>query len=65
MTKGTNTPIAQTALVAEGGGQRGIFTAAILDRWLEHSFNPFSLLIGTSAGAQNLSSYPLTHTFSV
>ena len=52
-----NTPIAQTALVAEGGGQRGIFTAGILDAWLEQQFNPFNLLIGTSAGAQNLSSY--------
>ena len=53
----SDTPIAQTALVAEGGGQRGIFTAGILDAWLEHQFNPFKLLIGTSAGAQNLSSY--------
>lgn len=46
-----------TALVTEGGGQRGIFTAGVLDTWLEHQFNPFELLIGTSAGAQNLSSY--------
>ncbi|PKG55920.1 patatin family protein [Shewanella sp. Choline-02u-19] len=50
-------PIAHTALVAEGGGQRGIFTAGVLDSWLEKGFNPFKLLIGTSAGAQNLSSY--------
>lgn len=57
MISDTNTPIAQTALVAEGGGQRGIFTAGILDSWLEQNFNPFRLLIGTSAGAQNLSSY--------
>lgn len=53
----SDAPIVQTALVAEGGGQRGIFTAGILDAWLEHQFNPFKLLIGTSAGAQNLSSY--------
>lgn len=46
-----------TALVAEGGGQRGIFTAGVLDSWLHTGFNPFDLLIGTSAGAQNLSSY--------
>lgn len=50
-------PISNTALVVEGGGQRGIFTAGILDSWLAQDFNPFSLLIGTSAGAQNLSSY--------
>ncbi|MCL6416647.1 patatin family protein [Aestuariirhabdus sp. Z084] len=51
------TPLPHTALVAEGGGQRGIFTAGILDAWLRADFNPFELLIGTSAGAQNLSSY--------
>ena len=45
------------ALVAEGGGQRGVFTAGILDSWLQAGFNPFEILIGTSAGAQNLSSY--------
>lgn len=39
------------------GGQRGIFTAGVLDSWLGSGFNPFELLIGTSAGAQNLSSY--------
>lgn len=49
--------IHNTALVAEGGGQRGIFTAGVLDSWLHAGFNPFDLLIGTSAGAQNLSSY--------
>lgn len=46
-----------TALIVEGGGQRGIFTAGVLDSWLAQDFNPFSLLIGTSAGAQNLSTY--------
>ncbi len=51
------TPMDNTALVAEGGGQRGIFTAGVLDSWLHAGFNPFDILIGTSAGAQNLSSY--------
>ena len=45
------------AVVCEGGGQRGIFTAGILDTFLEHGFFPFKTLIGTSAGAQNLSAY--------
>ncbi|WP_202215042.1 patatin-like phospholipase family protein, partial [Klebsiella pneumoniae] len=45
------------ALVCEGGGQRGIFTAGVLDEFLKAGFNPFDLLIGTSAGAQNLSAY--------
>lgn len=45
------------ALIAEGGGQRGIFTAGVLDAWLEHEYDPFDLFIGTSAGSQNLTSY--------
>lgn len=45
------------ALVCEGGGQRGIFTAGVLDEFMRAGFNPFDLLLGTSAGAQNLSSY--------
>ncbi len=46
-----------TAIVAEGGGQRGIFTAGILDAFQAHQFNPFQLAIGVSSGAQNLLSY--------
>nr|WP_159063647.1 patatin-like phospholipase family protein [Thaumasiovibrio occultus] len=45
------------AIVAQGGGQRGIFTAGVLDAFLEQSFDPFSCYIGVSAGALNLSSY--------
>lgn len=45
------------ALVCEGGGQRGIFTAGVLDEFMRHDFLPFELMIGTSAGAQNLSAY--------
>jgi len=50
-------PLANVAIVAEGGGQRGIFTAGILDAFLEAQFNPFELGLGVSAGAQNLLSY--------
>ncbi|MDD7998223.1 UNVERIFIED_ORG: putative patatin/cPLA2 family phospholipase [Kosakonia oryzae] len=45
------------ALVCEGGGQRGIFTAGVLDEFMQANFNPFDLYFGTSAGAQNLSAY--------
>lgn len=45
------------ALVAQGGGQRGIFTAGVLDAFLDADFNPFELYFGTSAGALNLSAY--------
>ncbi|MTD41116.1 patatin family protein [Erwinia sp. CPCC 100877] len=45
------------ALVCEGGGQRGIFTAGVLDEFLDANFDPFDLYFGTSAGAQNLSAF--------
>ena len=45
------------ALVCEGGGQRGIFTAGVLDEFMRARFDPFDLYLGTSAGAQNLSAY--------
>ena len=45
------------ALVCEGGGQRGIFTAGVLDEFMRAQFNPFDFYFGTSAGAQNLSAY--------
>ncbi|MTC58079.1 Patatin-like phospholipase [Providencia rustigianii] len=65
VTLGTIEPLAffdeinsgKTALICEGGGQRGIFTAGVLDEFLIENFNPFDLMIGTSAGAQNLSAY--------
>lgn len=45
------------ALIAEGGGQRGIFTAGVLDAWLENDFDPFDFFIGASAGSQNITSF--------
>ncbi|KTD91834.1 patatin-like phospholipase family protein [Pseudoalteromonas sp. H71] len=58
-TASSVTKLAQpkVALIAEGGGQRGIFTAGVLDAWLEQNYDPFDLFIGTSAGSQNLTSY--------
>lgn len=53
----TKLPVDKVALVTEGGGQRGIFTAGVLDAFLAQGYNPFSLMIGTSAGALNLASY--------
>ena len=49
--------IERIAIVAEGGGQRGIFTAGVLDAFQQQAFNPFNLAIGVSSGAQNLLSY--------
>jgi predicted patatin/cPLA2 family phospholipase len=50
-------PPTKMALIAEGGGQRGIFTAGVLDTWLENDFDPFDLFIGASAGSQNITSF--------
>ncbi len=45
------------AIVVEGGGMRGIFTAGVLDVFMEKKFDPFDLYIGVSAGACNLASH--------
>lgn len=42
------------AIVVEGGAMRGIFAAGVLDAFMENSFDPFSMLVGVSAGATNL-----------
>ncbi|OBT08506.1 patatin family protein [Vibrio sp. UCD-FRSSP16_10] len=47
----------KTALVAQGGGQRSIFTAGVLDAFLYSNFDPFDTFYGTSAGALNLCAY--------
>ncbi|MFK7858689.1 MAG: patatin family protein [Granulosicoccus sp.] len=47
----------KTAVVAEGGGQRGIYAAGVFDAFLAQSFQPFDLGIGVSAGSQNLLAY--------
>jgi len=47
----------KTAIVVEGGGQRGIYAAGVLDAFLSESFQPFDLGVGVSAGAQNILAY--------
>lgn len=47
----------KVALVCEGGGQRGIFTAGVLDAFMAEGYDPFQIMIGASAGAQNLSAF--------
>ncbi len=39
----------KTALVVEGGGMRSVFTAGVLDTFLEHGYDPFDLFIGRTA----------------
>lgn len=45
------------ALIVEGGGMRGAFTAGVLDAFLEKQFNPFDLYVGVSSGSTNLANY--------
>lgn len=46
-----------TSLVAQGGGQRGIFTSGVLDAFMTSNFDCFDSFYGTSAGALNLCAY--------
>jgi len=41
----------RTALIVEGGAMRSIFSAGLLDGFIEKQFNPFDINIGVSAGA--------------
>lgn len=45
------------ALVVEGGGMRGMFSAGVLDSFYELGFDPFHLYLGVSAGSLNLTSH--------
>jgi len=45
------------ALVVEGGAMRSVFSAGLLDRFLQENFKPFDFYIGVSAGASNLAAY--------
>ncbi len=47
----------RAAIVIEGGGMRGVFSAGVLDCFLDHGHDPFELYLGVSAGACNLSSH--------
>lgn len=48
---------AQHALVVEGGAMRGIFSAGVLDHFIDHQFLPFDFCIGVSAGSTSLASW--------
>lgn len=46
-----------SALVVEGGGMRGVFSAGVLNVFGTTGFDPFDLYIGVSAGACNLAAH--------
>ncbi len=45
------------SLIVQGGGQKGAFAAGVLDCFKKKHFDPFSLYIGTSAGALNVAAF--------
>lgn len=44
----------KTALIVEGGGQRGVFSFGVIDTFIEYNFDPFDFFIGVSNGASVL-----------
>ncbi|MGC9404401.1 patatin-like phospholipase family protein [Vibrio genomosp. F10 str. 9ZC157] len=46
-----------SALVVQGGGQKGAFAAGVLDQFKRQEYDPFSLYLGTSAGALNIAAF--------
>ncbi|CCU73694.1 MAG: patatin family protein [Thalassolituus sp.] len=46
-----------SALIIEGGAMRGIFSAGLLDVFIEKDFYPFDFCYGVSAGASNAAAY--------
>jgi len=47
----------KNTLIIEGGAMRSVFSAGLLDGFLEKNFNPFDAYLGVSAGACNLVNY--------
>jgi len=47
----------RSAIVVEGGGMRGVFSAGVLKAFGDAEFDPFDLYMGVSAGACNLASH--------
>ncbi len=41
----------KTALIVEGGGNRGVFSFGITDSFIRNNFDPFDIYIGVSNGA--------------
>ncbi|WOG25685.1 patatin family protein [Endozoicomonas sp. 8E] len=57
MQKKEASSLTKTALVVEGGGMRGIYSAGILDAFMDKRHRQFDGFYGASAGALNLVSF--------
>ena len=52
----------KTALVVEGGGQRGVFSFGITDTFIKRKYDPFDIYIGVSNGVAVLYWYLIKET---
>ena len=52
----------KTALIVEGGGQRGVFSFGITDTFISRKYDPFDIYIGVSNGVAVLYWYLLRET---
>ena len=52
----------KTALVIEGGGQRGVFSFGITDTFIKRKYDPFDIYIGVSNGVAVLYWYLIRET---
>ena len=52
----------KTALIIEGGGQRGVFSFGITDTFINRNFDPFDIYIGVSNGVAVLYWYLIRET---
>ena len=52
----------KTALIIEGGGQRGVFSFGITDVFIRENYDPFDIYIGVSNGAAVLCWYLIRET---
>ena len=56
-TRASIAPPCEHALIVEGGGMRGIFSAGVLDAFSDRGYCPFDLCLGVSAGSTNLAAW--------
>ena len=52
----------KTALIVEGGGQRGVFSFGITDTFIKRNYDPFDIYIGVSNGVAVLYWYLIRET---
>jgi len=52
----------KTALIVEGGGQRGVFSFGITDTFIKRKYDPFDIYIGVSNGVAVLCWYLIRET---